>query len=116
MTKVPMVQLVAGWLCLLGAACVLAFVFYGFVGPPGPVGLNALWSEPWFLITLADLYLGVIIAMGVVWLRVGGILGKIGWSVFFVVGGHPGVAIWLGVQLLTGRVRMRPGQAGGPGK
>ena len=44
------------------------------------------------------------------------IMGKIGWCVLFVVGGHPGVAIWLGVQLLTGRVQMRPESAGSLGK
>ena len=112
MTKVPSVQRVAGWLCILGAVGVLTFVAYGFAGPPGPVGLDALWSEPWFLITLADLYLGVVIAMGFVWIRPGAIMGKIGWCVLFVVGGHPGVAIWLGVQLLTGKVQMNPGSAG----
>ena len=64
MTKVRPVQQVAGWLCILGAVGVLTFVAYGFAGPPGPVGLNALWSEPWFLITLADLYLGVFLAIG----------------------------------------------------
>ena len=46
---------------------ILAFVVYGFAGPPGPVGLDGLWSEPWFLITMADLYLGVLMAMGFVW-------------------------------------------------
>ncbi len=112
MTKVPPVQQIAGWLCLLGAVCVLTYVAYGFAGPRGPVGLDALWSEPWFLITLADLYLGVALAMGVVWFQPGAILGKIGWCVLFVVGGHPGVAIWLGVQLLTGRVRMKPESTG----
>ena len=112
MTKVPSVQRVAGWLCILGAVGVLTFVAYGFAGPTGPVGLDALWSEPWFLITLADLYLGVVIAMGFVWIRPGAIMGKIGWCVLFVVGGHPGVAIWLGVQLLTGKVQMNPGSAG----
>ena len=44
----------------------------------GPVGLNALWSEPWFLITLADLYLGVVLAMGFVWIQYGAIMGKLG--------------------------------------
>lgn len=116
MTKVPPVQQVAGWLCISAAVGVLAFVAYGFAGTPGPVGLDALWSEPWFLITLADLYLGVALAMGFVWLRPGAIMGKIGWCVLFVVGGHPGVAIWLGVQLLTGRVQMRPESAGSLGK
>ena len=116
MTKVSPVQQVAGWLCLFGAACVLMYVVYGFVGPPGPVGLDALWSEPWFLITLADLYLGVVLAMGFVWIQPGAIMGKIGWCILFVVGGHPGVAIWLGVQLLTGRVQMRPESAGSLGK
>ena len=116
MTKVPPVQQVAGWLSISAAVGVLAFVAYGFAGPPGPVGLDALWSEPWFLITLADLYLGVVLAMGFVWLRPGAIMGKIGWCVLFVVGGHPGVAIWLGVQLLTGRVQMRPESAGSLGK
>ena len=116
MTKVPPVQQVAGWLCISAAVGVLAFVVYGFAGPPGPVGLDALWSEPWFLITLADLYLGVALAMGFVWLRPGSIMGKIGWCVLFVVGGHPGVAIWLGVQLLTGRVQMMPESAGSLGK
>ena len=116
MTKVPPIQQVAGWLCISAAVGVLAFVAYGFAGPPGPVGLDALWSEPWFLITLADLYLGVALAMGFVWLRPGAIMGKIGWCVLFVVGGHPGVAIWLGVQLLTGRVQMRPESAESLGK
>ena len=116
MTKVPPVQRVAGWLCLSGATFVLIFVAYGFVGPPGPVGLDTLWSEPWFLITLADLYLGVVLAMGFVWIRPGATMDKIGWCVLFVVGGHPGVAIWLGVQLLTGRVQMRPESAGSLGK
>ena len=116
MTKVPPVQQVAGWLCISAAVGVLAFVAYGFAGPPGPVGLNALWSEPWFLITLADLYLGVVLAMGFVWIQPGAIMGKIGWCALFVVGGHPGVAIWLGVQLLTGRVQMRPESAGSLGK
>ena len=116
MTKVPPVQQVAGWLCISAAVGVLAFVAYGFAGPPGRIGLDALWSEPWFLITLADLYLGVALAMGFVWLRHGAITGKIGWCVLFVVGGHPGVAIWLGVQLLTGRVQMRPESEGSLGK
>ena len=116
MRKVPPVQQFAGWLCLFGAVCVLAFVAYGFAGPRGPLGLEALWPEPWFLITLADLYLGVALAMGVVWVRPGANLYKIGWCVLFVVGGHPGVAIWLGVQLLTGRVQMKTELAGSLGK
>ena len=116
MTKVPPAQQVAGWLCVLGAVGVLAFVAYGFAGPPGPVGLDALWLEPWFLITLADLYLGVVLAMGVVWIRPGTIMGKIGWCVLFGVGGHPGVAFWLGVQLLTGRVQMKTEPAESLGK
>ena len=116
MTKFPPVQQVAGWLCILGAVGVLTFVAYGFAGPPGPVGLEALWAEPWFLITLADLYLGVILAMGLVWMRPGAILGKIGWCVLFALGGHPGVAIWLGVQLLMGRVQIRTESAGSLGK
>ena len=53
------------------------------------------------------LSLGVLLAMGVLWIRQGGIFTKIGWSIMFVVGGHPSVAIWLGVQLLTGRVQMK---------
>ena len=116
MTTVRPVQQVAGWLCISAAVGVLAFVAYGFVGPPGPVGLNALWSEPWFLITLADLYLGVVLAMGFVWIRPGAIMGKIGWCVLFVVGGHPMVAIWLGIQLLRGRVQMKTEPAGNLGK
>ena len=116
MNKVPLAQQAAGWLCLFGAVCVLTLVAYGFAGPPGPVGLNGLWSEPWFLITLADLYLGVVLALGVVWIRPGAIVGKIGWCVLFVVAGHPGVAIWLGVQLLTGRVHMKPEPVGSLGK
>ena len=107
MTKPNHVQRVAGLLCLVGGGGVLAFVMYGFVGPQGTVGLGGLWSEPWFLITMADLYLGVLLAMGVLWIREGGIFTKIGWSIMFVVGGHPAVAIWLGVQLLTGRVQMK---------
>ncbi|MDP7401659.1 MAG: hypothetical protein QF351_07080 [Phycisphaerales bacterium] len=116
MTRAALVQRIAGWLCLAGAASVLAFVAYGFIGPPGPIGLEGLWSEPWFLITMADLYLGVLLAMGFVWLRPGRILVKTAWSFLFVVGGHPGVAIWLGVQLLTGKVQMTPGSAGSLGK
>ena len=116
MKKANSSEKVAGWLCISGAVCVLGFVVYGFAGPPGPVGLDGLWSEPWFLITMADLYLGVLLAMGFVWLRPGKILAKTAWSFLFVVGGHPGVAIWLGVQLLTGKVRMTPGSAGSLGK
>lgn len=112
MNKMSSVQHAAGWFCLFGGGCVLAFVAYGFFGPPGPVGLNGLWSEPWFLITMADLYLGVVLAMGVLWVRPGRILAKVGWSALFVIGGHPGVAIWLGLQLLTGRVQMKPESAG----
>ena len=96
---------VAGWLCIFGAAVVFAFVGYGFGGQPGPVGLSGLWQEPWFLITLADLYLGVLIAMGFLWTQPGTYLKKMGWSTLFIVGGHPGVAIWLGVQLLTDKAR-----------
>ena len=106
MTKANLSQKVAGWLCISGAVCVLAFVVYGFAGPPGPVGLDGLWSEPWFLITMADLYLGVLMAMGFVWVRPGKTAWKVGWSALFLVGGHPGVAIWLGVELLTGRVHI----------
>lgn len=116
MNKVTRVQQAAGWVCLLGAVGLLAFVAYGFAGPPGPVGLHGLWSEPWFLITLADLYFGVVLAMGMVWIRPGAIASKIGWCLLFVVGGHPGVAIWLGVQLLTGKVQMKPESAGSLGK
>lgn len=116
MTKVPPVQQAAGWLCLLGAVAVLAFVAYGFAGPPGPVGLPGLWSEPWFLITMADLYLGIALAMGMVWFRTGATATKIGWSVLFVTAGHPGVAIWLGVQLLTGKVQMMPESTGSLGR
>ena len=112
MNKTNHLQRAAGSLCLIGGFIVLAFVMYGFLGPRGPVGLEGLWSEPWFLITMADLYLGVLLAMGVLWIREGGIFTKIGWSIMFVVGGHPAVAIWLGVQLLTGRVQMRTEQAG----
>ena len=36
MTKVRPVQQVAGWLCISAAVGVLAFVAYGFAGPPGP--------------------------------------------------------------------------------
>ena len=106
MTKANLSEKVAGWLCISGAVLVLAFVVYGFAGPPGPVGLDGLWSEPWFLITMADLYLGVLMAMGFVWVRPGKTAWKVGWSALFLVGGHPGVAIWLGVELLTGRVRI----------
>lgn len=116
MNKMTSVQQAAGWLCLFGGGCVLAFVTYGFFGPPGPIGLSGLWSEPWFLITMADLYLGVVLAMGVLWVRPGRILTKVGWSVLFVVGGHPAVAIWLGINLLTGRVQMKPESAGSLGK
>ena len=116
MTRPALVEHIAGWLCLAGAASVLAFVAYGFGGPPGPIGLEGLWSEPWFLITMADLYLGVLIAMGFVWLRPGRTLVKTGWSFLFVVGGHPGVAIWLGVQLITGKVQMTPESTGSLGK
>ena len=112
MNKMASDQQAAGWLCLFGGGCVLAFVTYGFFGPPGPIGLSGLWSEPWFLITMADLYLGVVLAMGVLWARPGTILTKVGWSALFVVGGHPGVAIWLGLNLLTGRVQMKPESAG----
>ena len=106
MTKANLSEKVAGWICISGAVCVLAFVVYGFAGPPGPVGLDGLWSEPWFLITMADLYLGVLMAMGFVWVRPGKTAWKVGWSALFLVGGHPGVAIWLGVELLTGRVHI----------
>lgn len=116
MKKANSSEKVAGWLCISGAVCVLGFVVYGFAGPPGPVGLDGLWSEPWFLITMADLYLGVLLAMGFVWLRPGRTLVKAGWSFLFVVGGHPGVAIWLGVQLLTGKVQMTPESTGSLGK
>ena len=97
---------VAGWFCILGAASVLTFVVYGLRGQPGPVGLNGLWAEPWFLITLADLYLGVFMAIGFLWTRPGTFLKKMGWSAMFIVGGHPGVAIWLGVQLLKDKGRI----------
>ena len=106
MTNRSLVQKYAGWLCLLGATIVLGFVAYGFAGPPGPVGLDGLWSEPWFLITMADLHLGVLMAMGFVWVRPGKTAWKVGWSALFLVGGHPGVAIWLGAELFTGRVRI----------
>ena len=114
-TKSRVVQRRAGLLCLLGAAGVLVFVMYGFFGQAGPVGLRGLWAEPWFLITMADLYLGVIMALVFLWSCSGGILAKIGWSILFVIGGHPGVAIWLGVQLLTGRFQMSPAPTRSPG-
>ncbi|MCH2151682.1 MAG: hypothetical protein MK075_08605, partial [Phycisphaerales bacterium] len=112
MTRAALVQHIAGWLCLAGAASVLAFVAYGFIGPPGPIGLEGLWSEPWFLITMADLYLGVLLAMGFVWLRPGRILVKAGWSLLFVVGGHPALAICHGVQLLTAKYQITPQSTG----
>ncbi len=107
---------VLGWVCLGASAIVISFVAYGFLGPPGALGISGLIGEPWFLITLADLYLGVLLAMGVLWCSPGRSRAKLAWSVLFVLGGHPAVAIWLGLRLLRGRGRMMPESTGSPEK
>ena len=72
--------------------------------PSGPqLRLDGLWLEPWFLITLADLYLGVFMAIGFLWTRPGTLLKKMAWSAMFIVGGHPGVAMWHGLPAPQGQ-------------
>ena len=106
------IELALGWACLGASAIVICFVAYGFLGPAGALGVSGLIDEPWFLITLADLYLGVLLAMGVLWCSPGRSRAKLAWSALFLLGGHPAVAIWVGVQLLKGRAQMMFGPAG----
>ena len=107
---------VLGWVCLGASAIVISLVAYGFLGPRGALGISGLIDEPWFLITLADLYLGVLLAMGVLWCSPGRWRAKLAWSILFVLGGHPAVAIWVGLLLIRGRVRTLPGSTGSPEK
>ena len=101
--------------CLSGTALVFAGVGYGFYGAPGPVGIGGLWKEPWFLITLADLYLGIAVALGFLWTRPGNHWIKAAWTILFVIGGHPAVAAWIGLWLLRGKDQSPEEPKGSPG-
>lgn len=95
-------QMLAGWSCIVLSAVVMLFVAYGIWADPGPVGLPGLWLEPWFLITLADLYVGIFVAIGLLWASSGATREKVVWTLFFIVGGHPAFALWIGLRLVRG--------------
>ena len=90
---------IARALCILGAAILLASVFWAASQASIGASFQAIVADPWGVVSLIDLYLGFVLISIVIWLFERSPIRALCWIVPIYVLGNTVSAVWLAWQL-----------------